>query len=367
MSIDIGFIGLFNQFILLDCNLLTDIMAGIGNMGFQMAGNVRKKMAETATLHIFDVNHAACHRFVDKFGGFGPIKIARSSKEVAYKSVTVISMLPMDQHARAVYLDKEAGVIAAPSNPNRLILECSTIGITTTQEIGEQIQTAGLGTYVDTPVSGGVGGAEAGTLSFFCGHSGVKDSVVKRIRYAISWMGASERIHFCGHLGAGLASKIVNNYIGLSNIAVAAQGMAFGLRHGIDKEILYKCIKGSSGDSWVMDFAQPVPGILAKCASSNGFRAGFTPRLCVKDISMGIKAAKQVGIDATMGEIALKIFEKADQDLRTTVSLPLHACKVLVMVAKMFLACLRISTARLFGSISMTKLKLLLDQNRIFI
>lgn len=293
-------------------------------MGFQMAGNVRKKMAESATLHIFDVNNAACQRFVEKFSDFGSIIIASSSREVACSSTTVISMLPMDQHVRAVYLDKEAGVIAAPTDPGRLILECSTIGITTAQEVGEQIQKAGLGTYVDTPVSGGVGGAEAGTLSFFCGHSGAIDTeaVAKRIRHTVAWMGASERIHFCGHLGAGLASKIVNNYIGLSNIAVAAQGMAFGLRHGIDKDILYKCIKGSSGDSWVMDFAQPAPGIVAKCASSNGFRAGFTPRLCVKDITMGIKAAQQVGIDATMGEVAVKMFEKADQDLRTTVSLP---------------------------------------------
>ncbi|KAL1874112.1 hypothetical protein Plec18167_006046 [Paecilomyces lecythidis] len=295
---------------------------GIGKMGFQMAGNIRKKMPATATLHIYDVNRATCDEFVQKFGAFGPIEIGKTSKDVAVHSKTVLSMVPMDAHARTVYLDKDNGVIGANTDSDRLILECSTISVATTREIGAEIIKSGVGHYVDTPVSGGVVGAEAGTLSFFCGAPG-GDPRAKRIRDVISWMANPQRINFCGSLGTGLVSKIVNNYMGLTNIAVAAQGMAFGLRYGMDPKTLYKCIKGSSGDSWAMDFAQPAPSIIPTSPSSNGFKPGFATPLCIKDISLGIKAAQQVGIDASLGETARKIYEKAEQDARTAVgSLP---------------------------------------------
>lgn len=300
-------------------------------MGFQMAGNVRKKMPSSATLYIFDVSNEACQRFVTSFGGYGPIEVTASSREVASKSSTVISMVPMDHHARAVYLDAETGVIAAPKDPERLILECSTIAIATTQDIGRKVMDAGVGTYVDAPVSGGVQGAVSGTLSFFCGHVGAVDwgvdvdPVARRVRDTVAWMGAAERINFCGHLGSGLACKVVNNYLLLGNLAVAAEGMAFGFRYGVDKETLNKSIRGSSGDSWVLSFASPVPGLVPGSASSNGFKAGFTSRLCVKDMNLAIEAAELVGIDATLGKVAVKHFEKADQDPRTAVSFPFSA------------------------------------------
>ncbi|KIX99559.1 uncharacterized protein Z520_05135 [Fonsecaea multimorphosa CBS 102226] len=294
---------------------------GIGNMGFHMAGNIRSKMDRSSTLHIFDVNNASCQDFVHKFGDLGPVRIAKSSKEVAEASKTVLSMVPMDQHCRAVYLDPETGVIAARADQDRLILECSTISIATAQEVGKAVMEAGRGRYIDTPVSGGVGGAEAGSLSFFIGYPNAatdNDPLVQHIKTVIGWMGAAERINFCGFLGGGLVSKIANNYMGLCNLAAAAQGMAFGIRHGMNPETLFRCIKGSSGDSWILNFSPPVPGVVAKSAASNGFRAGFRPSLCVKDVSLAIKAAREVGINATMGEMALKEYERADQDPRTT-------------------------------------------------
>lgn len=289
-----------------------------------MAGNVRKKMPSSATLHVFDVVPAACERFVGSFGSFGPIEIARTSKEVAEQSQTVISMVPNGDNAKEVYLDPQNGVIAASKNADRLMLECSTIGVKVTQDIGKAVMDAGQGVYVDTPVSGGVAGAEAATLSFMVGFQASlrSDPLGKRIQEVISFMGAPDRITFCGDLGTGLVCKTVNNYIGLSNMVTAAEGMAFGIKHGVDKMTLYKCIKGSSGDSWVMDFAQPVPGIHAKSASTNGFRPTFTPRLCVKDVSLALEAAKETGIEASMGEAALKAFKKTNDDPRTTVSSP---------------------------------------------
>ena len=293
-------------------------------MGFHMAGNVRQKMQPSATLHIFDVAEAACEKFSDRFSCFGPVRIASSAKEVAERSQTLISMVPNGSNARQVYLDENSGVIAAWKNAGRLMLECSTIEVKASQDIGRAIMDAGLGTYVDTPVSGGMAGAEAASLSFFAGFPAdqISDPSGRQILDTICYMGASERVTFCGQLGDGLVCKTVNNYIGLSNIVTLAEGMAIGIKHGIDKKILYKCIKGSSGDSWVMDFAQPVPGIHPRSASSNGFRPGFTPRLCIKDVSLAINAAREAGIDATMGKAALEMYKKTNDDPRTNVSVP---------------------------------------------
>lgn len=287
-----------------------------------MAGNVRKQIPVSATLHVFDVVHAACERFVESFGSFGPIEIAQTSREIAEKSQTIISMVPNGDNALDVYLNPQNGVIAARKNADRLILESSTIDVKVSQNIGKEIINAGLGVYVDAPVSGGVAGAQAATLSFMVGfEAGAQsDPLGRRLREVIHYMGAPERVTFCGHLGSGLVCKTVNNYIGLSNIVTTAEGMAFGMKHGVDKMTLYKCIKGSSGDSWVMDFAQPVPGIHASSASSNGFRPTFVPRLCVKDVSLALKAAKETGIEGTMGEAALKVYKKTNDDPRTTVS-----------------------------------------------
>lgn len=293
-------------------------------MGFQMAGNVRKQMPPTATLHVFDVVHAACERFVESFSSFGAIRIASTSKEVAEKSRTLISMVPNGDNVRKVYLDQQNGILAAAENAERLMLECSTIEVKVSQDIGKEIMSAGLGLYVDTPVSGGVAGAQAATLSFMVGFGSTaqSDPQRKRIEEVIHYMGAPEKVTFCGNLGSGLVCKLVNNYIGLSNIVSTAEGMAFGIKHGIDKMTLYKCIKGSSGDSWVMDFAQPVPGIHANSPSTNGFRRTFAPRLCVKDVSLALKAAKETGIEGLMGEAALKIYQKTNVDPRTTVGYP---------------------------------------------
>lgn len=291
-------------------------------MGFHMAANVRKKMPPSATLYVFDVDTEACKRFQSSSEHHGPIKIVNTAKELASQSSTVISMVPMDQHAQAVYLDPEHGIIAASKDSNRLLLECSTINVTTTQDIGQKIKGAGIGIYVDTPVSGGVRGAEAGTLSFFLGYDDASsdDPVRKRIFDTVAWMGAADRINFCGGLGLGLVCKITNNYIGLTNIVVAAEGLAFGMKHGVDKGILYRCVKASSGDSWALNFSNPVPGVIPESASSNGFKAGFTSRLCAKDIGLALQAAREVGIQPRMGEVSLKYYEEADKAPRTTVS-----------------------------------------------
>ena len=122
-------------------------------MGYGMAVNIRKKISKNATMYVNDINLDACNQFVKETGEYGPIKIVSSAKEVASKSNILISIVPASKHVRQVYLDQENGIIAAPKNDERLILECSTIDIDTTREIGKAVMDANLGRYVDAPVS----------------------------------------------------------------------------------------------------------------------------------------------------------------------------------------------------------------------
>lgn len=135
-----------------------------------MAGNLRKKLPQSTTLYVFDINKEIIQRLIGDFGSYGKIEVATSAKELASKVGTILSSLPAGPHVRKVYLDPEQGIIAAVKNHDRLLIECSTIEIESTQEIGKTIIDAGLGTFVDATVSGGMWGANAGTLSFMVGH-----------------------------------------------------------------------------------------------------------------------------------------------------------------------------------------------------
>jgi 3-hydroxyisobutyrate dehydrogenase and related beta-hydroxyacid dehydrogenases len=122
-------------------------------MGYAMAKNIRKKMAPTGTLYVFDVFGRVCEKFRNEFKSFGPIVIVESPKEAAAMSQTIISIVPGAKEVRDVYLNDLSGVIAAPKNEDRLIMECSTIDSQSSREVGQALRTAGAGTYIDTPVS----------------------------------------------------------------------------------------------------------------------------------------------------------------------------------------------------------------------
>lgn len=122
-------------------------------MGYGMATNIRKKLSRNATMFVQDVNGAACERFVNETSEYGPVEVLKTAKEAASAASILISIVPAAEHVRQVYLDEENGVIAAPKSESRLILECSTIGIESTREVGKAVMDAGLGRYIDAPVS----------------------------------------------------------------------------------------------------------------------------------------------------------------------------------------------------------------------
>ncbi|KAL2105883.1 hypothetical protein VUR80DRAFT_7599 [Thermomyces stellatus] len=271
---------------------------GLGNIGYGMASNLRKKLPASTVLYVFDTNPSTIERLINELGSHGRIEAAPSPKELASLAGTVLSSLPAGPNVRQAYLDRDSGVVAAAKNADRLLIECSTIEVESTQEIGRTIIDAGVGTFVDATVSGGVWGANAGTLSFMVGHPEPTeaDAVGKRIRETLSMVGVPSTISFCGGLGMGQVAKIAHNYISLANNLVATEGMAIGLKYGIDPKALFKCIREGSANSWVMGLEQPVPGLVAEAPSSNNYKRAFGPELSVKDLSIGINAARNVGL-----------------------------------------------------------------------
>lgn len=287
-----------------------------------MATNLRKKLPPSTTLYVFDTNSATIQRLISELKPHGKVVPASSPKDLASLCGTVLSSLPAGPNVRQVYLDPKAGVIAAPKNPNRLMIECSTIEIESTQEIGRTVIDSGAGTFVEATVSGAKVGADAGTLSFMVGHPEptTTDVVGKRVYETLSLVGVPETITFCGGLGMGQVAKIAHNYITLANNLVATEGMAIGLKYGIDPKALFKCIREGSANSWVMGLEQPVPGLVPEAPSSNGYKRAFGPELSVKDLGIGIKAARKVGINPTSGEAAIEAFRRVQADPRTKVS-----------------------------------------------
>jgi 3-hydroxyisobutyrate dehydrogenase-like beta-hydroxyacid dehydrogenase len=122
-------------------------------MGFAMAMNIRKKIPASSTLYINDINAAAYERFRAEYSSFGPVEIVATAREAAENANVLISIVPGGADVKTVYLDGKNGVIAATKNDERLLLECSTIDVESTKEVGKRLEEEELGIYIDAPVS----------------------------------------------------------------------------------------------------------------------------------------------------------------------------------------------------------------------
>jgi 3-hydroxyisobutyrate dehydrogenase len=299
---------------------------GLGVIGYGMASNLRKKLGSEVTLHVYDIAPAVSQRLIDEFGSHGRIEVASSSLDLANKCKTVISSLPMGKHVRDVYTIGDYCVLKAEKNADRLVIDCNTIEIEYTQDIGKTIKNAGVGTFVDATVSGGVWGATDGTLTFMVGYAKPTktDTMGNRVWDILSLVGQRDKIRFCGGLGMGQVAKIAHNYVSLCNNVTATQDMALGLKYGIDKKVLWECMTDGTANSWVMGLEQPVPGLVAEAPSSNGYRRAFGPELSLKDLGIAVKSTEKVGLDATIGKVAIEAFKPVADDPRTKVSVVVH-------------------------------------------
>ncbi|KAF5576032.1 3-hydroxyisobutyrate dehydrogenase [Fusarium pseudocircinatum] len=291
---------------------------GLGAIGYPMAAAIRRGLSKASSIHIFDVHRPTCQRFHDEFIVLGPIKCQVSPKRIAAEADIVISMVPGPKEVLQVYLDPEDGIISAPKNANRLLLECSTIDVTTARDTARQIKEAGQGTYVDAPVSGGVPAAEQANLSFLIGHPNPAsdDDVGRRILHVTHLMGDSQKLFWCGTIGSGLAAKISNNYISCSVLLLVAEAMAIGVRSGVDPKMLHQIIHNSTGQTFMGDNVCPVPGVVPHAPSSNNWRLGFKTQMFLKDLSLGIEAARKLNLEPAMAQAAYEVYERASQDPR---------------------------------------------------
>ncbi|HUE94749.1 3-hydroxyisobutyrate dehydrogenase [Pseudomonas sp.] len=267
---------------------------GLGNMGGPMALNLLKA---GHTLTVFDLSPASLARLVEAgaSAAVSPADIAQSDAEL------IISMLPAAAHVKSVYLG--ANGLLAQVQPGVLLIDCSTIDPLSAREVAKAAAEHG-NPMLDAPVSGGTGGATAGTLTFMVGGS-LAD--FDRAQPILAAMG--KNIVHCGDAGNGQVAKVANNMLlGISMIGVA-EAMALGVSLGMDASVLAGIINTSSGRCWSSDTYNPFPGVLETAPAARGYSGGFGTDLMLKDLGLASEAAKQVGQPVILGALAQQLYQ----------------------------------------------------------
>ncbi|HJU19874.1 MAG TPA: 3-hydroxyisobutyrate dehydrogenase [Stellaceae bacterium] len=266
---------------------------GLGNMGLPMAVNLVKAGHEVGA---WDIMPAARERFVGRGG-----RLAASAAEATAVAEIVITMLPAGPEVRAAYLGADG--ILAKARPGTLLVDCSTIDVETARAVAAAAKEAGFA-MLDAPVSGGVAGAEAATLTIMVGGA---EEAFARARPVLEAMGRT--IVHAGPAGNGQAAKICNNMIlGASMIAVCE---AFGLAEklGLAAQTLFDVSSKSSGQCWALTSYCPVPGPVPAAPSNRGYAPGFTAAMMLKDLRLAQQAAGAAGAATPLGAAAASLYQ----------------------------------------------------------
>jgi 3-hydroxyisobutyrate dehydrogenase len=259
---------------------------GLGNMGAPMAAN------------LVAAGHAVT--------GFDPAGVsvpglatADSAAHAATGAEIVITMLPDGAILRHV-----ATEVIPAMDRGAAFVDCSTVDVQSARAVADQAEAAGL-LAVDAPVSGGIGGAAAGTLTFMAGGS---DAAFARARPLFDVMG-QKAVH-CGGPGAGQAAKICNNMIlGVTMIATC-EAFALADKLGLDRQKMFDVVSTSSGHSWSMNAYCPAPGIGPQSPADNGYKPGFAAELMLKDLRLSQQAAEGADADTPMGALAQALYAR---------------------------------------------------------
>mgnify|MGYP003945768121 CR=1 FL=1 len=267
---------------------------GLGNMGLPMAQNLVKA---GHSVKGFDVTKTQIEALVSSGGAAAAnVKAAAGGVDMA------ITMLPAGQHVRDVYLGAQ-GVLASAA-PGTLLIDCSTIDVETSRAVSSAAEKKSLA-MLDAPVSGGVGGAQAGTLTFMVGGS---DAAFAQAKPVLEMMGKT--IVHAGDAGNGQAAKICNNMIlGVSMIAVS-EAFVLAEKLGLDAQKLFDISSKSSGQCWSMTTYCPVPGPVPASPANRDYKAGFTAAMMLKDLKLAQDAAKTAGAKTPLGADAEKIYSQ---------------------------------------------------------
>jgi 3-hydroxyisobutyrate dehydrogenase len=266
---------------------------GLGNMGGPMVRNLIKA---GHSLKVFDLSEEAMN-FVVQSGA----KAAKSVKEAASGVEFVISMLPVGVNVKEVFMND--GVIAA-ADKGTILIDSSTIDVETAQAAYEAAKVAGFD-MIDAPVSGGVTGADAGTLTFMCG--GDKNTFEKA-KPILQCMG--KNIIHCGNAGLGQVTKICNNMLAGINALAASEAMVMGERLGVSRQTLYDVISTSTGRSYIFENSNPMSGVCTNSPANNDFKPGFMAKLMLKDLRLSQAAAQSASTSTPLGAVATAAFQQ---------------------------------------------------------
>jgi 3-hydroxyisobutyrate dehydrogenase len=269
---------------------------GLGNMGGGMAANLAKAGHD---VHAFDLSPQA----LDRAKAAGCLS-ATSAVEAADGAEAIVTMLPAGTHVEAVYADLFAANIAAST----LLLDCSTIDVATAKRVAEAAQAKGL-TAIDAPVSGGIGAANAGTLTFMVGGSA---EAFERARVILSAMGKAV-IH-AGANGTGQAAKIANNMLLGATMVATCEAFLLAEKLGLDPQTFYDISSVASGQSWSMTSYCPVPGVGPDTPADHDYHGGFATALMLKDLKLAAAAASDTGADTPMGAKAAELYQRFADD-----------------------------------------------------
>ena len=259
-------------------------VSGLGNMGAPM-----------------DVNVARAGHEVTGFDVVAPVPevvtAAASAAEAARGQDAVITMLPDGAILRMV-----ADEVIPAMEPGAIFLDCSTVDVESARAVSDLARNSGL-RPLDAPVSGGIGGAQAGTLTFMVGGAEDAFSDAKEL---FDIMG-QKAVH-CGPSGNGQAAKICNNMILGATMIATCEAFALADKLGLDRQAMFDVVSTSSGYSWTMNAYCPAPGVGPQSPADNGYKPGFAAELMLKDLRLSQQAAEAVDADTPMGRTARDLY-----------------------------------------------------------
>jgi 3-hydroxyisobutyrate dehydrogenase len=267
---------------------------GLGNMGMPMAQNLLKA-AHAVTG--FDLNVDATERLAASGG-----TTANSIADACKAAEVVITMLPAGEQVREVYLG--AGGVLATVEPETLLIDSSTIDVATAREVAQAAREKALA-MIDAPVSGGVAGAEAASLTFMVGGD---DAAFERARPLLETMGKT--IVHAGGPGNGQAAKICNNMILGASMIVVSEAFLLAEKLGLEAQKLFDISSKSSGQCWSMTSYCPVPGLVPTSPANRDYQAGFTAAMMLKDLKLAQAAARATRATTPLGAGAAAVYER---------------------------------------------------------
>lgn len=264
---------------------------GLGNMGGGMAANLAKAGHD---VRAFDLSVEA----LDRATAAGCLP-AESAAAACDGAEAVVTMLPAGKHVEGVYTDSIFDAVPKTA----ILMDCSTIDVATAKRVAEAAAAKGL-TMVDAPVSGGIGAANAGTLTFMVGGSA---AAFDRAEPFLSDMGKAV-IH-AGANGSGQAAKICNNMLLGASMVATCEALVLAEKLGLDPQKFYDIASVSSGSCWSLNTYAPLPGVGPQSPADNDYQGGFAAALMLKDLRLAMEAAGSVDADTPMGKRATELYE----------------------------------------------------------